>query len=129
MGFFYYLPGGIAAVFMGVGFFHGLRYRKLVKKCQKEITGTVIKFKVKKLKSGNLLYPIIAYTVGGKNYESTYYFGNNEWDLAPGDRLTIRYNPKAPEEFLLERQESFFQQYSGPLFLCFGVLMFILFYS
>ena len=128
MEFFYYFPGIIAALFMGVGFFHGFRYRSLVKKCKKETAGTVIKFKVKELKSGKLLYPIIAYTLDGENYQSTYYFGSNEWNFVPGDRLTIRYNPKKPEEFLLERQESFFQQYSGPLFLCFGALMFILFY-
>jgi hypothetical protein len=122
------VPAAIGILFIVVGGFHGYKLRKLTRRCTEAATGTVIGFKKKKLKSGELLYPMISYTVGRNTYMGQYSIGDAKWNMAKGDTIDIRYNPADPKQIYLYKQQSRMQEYASPFFIIIGGLLFIIAY-
>ena len=128
MSVFYYLPALIGIVFIIVGAYHGWKLRRLVRRCKAAATGTVLGFEHKQMKGGDMYFPVVEFTAGGKTYQTRYGFGAGEWDIVAGDAVSLRYNPDQPEEIYLYHTQSLRQQYASPFFVIVGGLIFIFAY-
>ena len=128
MNFLFYLPAAIGILFIAVGIFHGYRLRSLTRKCSVATKGTVISFKKKKMKSGELLFPVITYMAGNQKIMAQYGIGNAEWKIKRGDKVDLRYNPSNFAQIYLYHEQNIFQQYASPFFVIVGGLLFLLAY-
>ena len=128
MTIFYYVPALVGVLFIAVGCYHGYRLRSLTRRCTVAAKGTVMGFKKKKLKSGELLFPIISYQAGNKKYMGQYSIGNAQWNMKRGDHIDLRYNQNNPSEIYLDKEQSKIQQYASPVSIIIGGIIFILAY-
>lgn len=128
MKFLYYIPAILGVLFICVGAYHGWKFRRLTRRCSVPTKGIVKGFDVKKMKSGDMYYPVVAYNIDGRSYRSRYEVGDSEWKLEAGDEIDIRYNPAQPEQIYLDHAQSFLQQYASPFFIVVGGLLFIVAY-
>ena len=126
MNILYYLPAALGVVFIIVGAINGIKLRNLTRKCTVAATGTVVGFKTKKMKSGELHFPVITYVADNRKIMAQYGFGNAEWKIHKGDKVDLRYNPANPAQIYLYHEQSVYQQYAAPFFVILGGIIFLL---
>lgn len=77
----------------------------LTKVCTQETESTIVEITTRKESEGHLYttyyYPVLSYTVDGKEYKGEGDKSRNSSEYGIGDIVSIRYNPENPKEFYM----------------------------
>ena len=68
------------------------------------VDGTVVRVETEHGSKGPLVYPILRFKLGEKEYETKNAYGRNPWNIAPGTSVRIIYNMDEPNQAEIENK-------------------------